>query len=171
MTAPRFPAPALRACTVLLLTATLLIACGFRPRGSVDLPADFRQVYVEAPYQIADELEVFLDSGGAAIAKSSADADAVIKVQSEKFQERVVAVDATTGKAREYELLYTLDFSVRMKDGAMLVPMEPVAIRRVYIFDPTAVLGSTNNVAALHIDMRRDAAEKIIRRTEAALSP
>jgi len=170
MTGSRSPAPALRACTVLLLSAALLSACGFRPRGSVDLPANFRQVFVEAPYQIADELEVFLDSGGASIAKSGADADAVIKVQSESFQERVVAVDANTGKAREYELLYTLDFSVRMKDGDMLVPTEPVAVRRVYIFDPNAVLGSSNNVEALHIDMRRDAAEKMIRRTEAALA-
>jgi LPS-assembly lipoprotein len=153
------------------LSAALASACGFRPRGSLTLPQDFRHVYVAAPVQIADELSIFLDSGGAATTKSPADADAVISVQSEAFEDRVAAVDASTGKAREFELLYTLDFSVRMKDGAMLVASERMVVRRVYIFDPTAVLGATNNVETLHVDMRRDAAERIIRRMEAALAP
>jgi len=166
-----FAAPALRYVLVGLLSAALASACGFRPRGSVSLPDDFRQVYVEAPVDITDDLAVFLGSGGASVTNTRADADAVINVQSEGFRDRVAAVDATSGKAREFELLYTLDFSVRMKDGVMLVAPERVAIRRVYIFDPTAVLGATDNVEALRVDMRRDAAEQIIRRTEAALRP
>lgn len=166
-----FAAPALRYLPVALLAAALVSGCGFRPRGSVSLPDDFRHIYVEAPVDISDDLAIFLDSGGAQIAKSRVDADAVINVQSESFQDRVIAVDASTGKAREFELLYTLDFSVRKKDGAMLVAPERVAIRRIYVFDPTAVLGATDNVEALRVDMRRDAAEQIIRRTEAALRP
>ncbi len=93
----------------------------------------------------------------------------MIKVHSQNYDQRVVAVDATTGKAREFELLYTLDFSVRMKDGTMLVPPERLVVRRIYVFDPTAVVGATRNVAALRLDMQRDAAERIIRLTEAAL--
>jgi LPS-assembly lipoprotein len=171
MTREGFPAPAARYVFVVFLSAALVSACGFRPRGNITLPDDFRQVYVEAPIQIIDEIEIFLDSGGATITKSRADADAVISVQSEAFKDRVAAVDASTGKAREFELLYTLDFSVRMKDGASLVPSEHMVVRRVYVFDPTAVLGASNNVEALHVDMRRDAAERIIRRMEAALAP
>ena len=169
MTIGCFPAPALRYLVVVLVAAALESGCGFRPRGSVTLPENFRQVYVEAPVQISDELAVFLVSGGAVISESSTDADAVIGVRSEAFQDRVVSVDASTGKAREFELLYSLDFSVRMKDGSMLVKPEHMVVRRVYVFDPTAVLGATYNVEALHEDMRRDAAERIIRRMEAAL--
>lgn len=166
-----FPAPALRYIIVLLMSAALASACGFRPRGNVSLPEDFRHVYVRAPVEISDELAIFLNGGGADIAETRADADAVIDVQSDNFLERVVAVDASTGKAREFELLYTLDFSVRMKDGTMLVAPERVAVRRIFVFDPNAVLGATDNVNALRVDMRRDAAERIIRRTEAALGP
>ena len=154
---------------VVVLAAALVSACGFRPRGSVTLPEDFRNVYLDAPVGISDDLAVFLDSGGASLAKSGAESDAVIKVQSENYEQRVVAVDATTGKAREFELLYALDFSVRMKDGTMLVPPKHLVIRRIFIFDPTAVIGATRNVEALRIDMQRDAAERIIRVTEAAL--
>jgi LPS-assembly lipoprotein len=171
MTVERFPGPALRYFLVVLISAALVSACGFRPRGSVALPEDLRQFYIDAPTDISDELATFLDSGGATIIAAREEADAVISVRSENFQDRVVAVDAVTGKAREFELLYTLDFSVRMKDGAMLVAPERVAVKRIFVFDPTAVLGATNNVQSLRLDMRRDAAEKIIRRTEAALGP
>jgi LPS-assembly lipoprotein len=161
--------PALRYVLVVLLAAALVSACGFRARGSVSLPEDFREVYVDAPVEIVDEIALFLDSGGASVADARSEADAVIKVQSEKYDERVIAVDATTGKAREFELLYTLDFTVRMKDGTMLVPPEHVVVRRIYVFDPTDVIGATRNVEMLQRDMRRVAAQKIIRVTEAAL--
>ena len=161
---------ALRSCLLALVAAALVSACGFRPRGSVDLPADLRTVYVEAPIEIGDELAIFLDAGGAKETKTSAEADAVLRVQNERYEQRVVAVDATTGKAREYELLYTLDFSIRKKDGSMLVSPEHVVVRRIYVFDPTQVLGDTNQIEQMRRDMRVDAAERIIRITESRLS-
>lgn len=169
MTPMASTAPALRCVLVALLAAALVSACGFRARGSVSLPEDFRQVYVDAPVEIVDEIAIFLDSGGASVAGARSEADAVIKVQSENYDERVIAVDASTGKAREFELLYTLNFTVRMKDGTMLVPPEHVIVRRIYVFDPTDVIGATRNVEVLQQDMRRAAAGRIIRVTEAAL--
>jgi len=163
--APRYALVAL----IVLLSAALASACGFRPRGSITLPEDFRNIFVEAPIEISDELAIFLDSGGATVTDTREDADAVIKVQSENEQRRVVTVDATTGKAREFELIYTLDFSVRMKDGTMLVAPEHLVVRRIFIFDPSAVIGATQNIKVLRRDMQRDATERIIRLTEAAL--
>ncbi len=171
MTPLPFPVPSLRCALIVLLSAALISACGFRPRGSVTLPEDFANVYVQAPIEISDELAIFLDGGGAKVSKSRTDADAVIEVRSENYEQRVTSVDATTGKAREFELIYALNFSVRMKDGTALVPSERLVVRRIYVFDPTAVIGATRNVDALRADMRRDAAERIIRITEAALTP
>jgi len=171
MTPLPFPLPSLRCALIVLVSAALLSACGFRPRGSIALPEDFKSVYVQAPIEIADELAIFLDGGGATVTDSRKDADAVIRVQSENYEQRVTSVDASTGKAREFELIYSLSFSVRMKDGTTLVPSERLVVRRIYVFDPTAVIGATRNVDALRVDMRRDAAERIIRLTEAALSP
>ena len=160
---------ALRLALIFVLASALLTACGFRARGSIELPQDFRSIYVQAPLEIKDELAIFLDSGGAKIVETPTEADATIKVRNENYEQRVVAVNATTGKAREFELLYTLNFSVRMKDGTMLLPSEQVVVRRIYVFDPNAVIGATQNVAELQRDMRRDAAERIIRITEASL--
>ena len=172
MKARQYSAPGMhwaQAALVIVLAAALVSACGFRARGSVSLPEDFRQIHVDAPVDISDELAIFLESGGASLARTGADADAVMRVQSENYEQRVLAVDAVTGKAREYELLYTVGFSVRMKDGTMLVGPEHIVIRRVFVFDPTAVIGATQNVQTLRVDMRRDAAERMIRLTEVAL--
>lgn len=157
-----------RVALVVVLVTALVSACGFRPRGSITLPEDFQQVYVDAPVDISDELAIFLQSGGATLSKSRGEADAVMRVHSENHEQRVLAVDAVTGKAREFELLYTVGFSVRMQDGTMLVGPEHIVIRRVYVFDPTAVIGATQNVERLRADMRRDAAERMIRLTEVA---
>jgi LPS-assembly lipoprotein len=159
----------LRYVLVAFLAAALVSACGFRPRGSASLPADFQEIYVDAPVEISDEIALFLENGGASVIDSSGDADAVIKVGSQSYEERVVTVNAATGKGREFELLYTLNFSVRMRDGTMLIPAEHVVVRRRYIFDRTAVIGAQQNVESLQADMRRDAAQRIIRLTEAAL--
>ena len=70
----------LRYTLVALLAAALVSACGFRLRGSVTLPEDFRNVYVDAPVEISDDLAVFLDSGGANLSRTAAESDAVIRV-------------------------------------------------------------------------------------------
>ena len=159
----------LRYALVALLTVTLVCACGFRPRGSISLPDDIRSIYVDGPAEVSDEIAVFLNEEEVSVVEVRAEADAVIDIGSERYDQRVAAVDATTGKAREFELLYTLDYSVRMKDGSVRIPSERLVVRRVYVFDPTAVIGATQNVEALQRDMRVDAAQRIVRAMEASL--
>lgn len=159
----------LRLALAALLTVTLLCSCGFRPRGSISLPDDIQAVYVNGPVEISDEIALFLNEDDVSVVEVRGEEDAVIDIQSDRYDERVVAVDASTGKAREFELLYTLDYSVRMKDGTVRIPSERLVVRRVYVFDPTAVIGATQNVAALQRDMRVDAAQRIVRAMEASL--
>lgn len=168
----RSPRPGLplHCALVALLALTLASGCGFRARGSISLPADIQSIYIDGPVEFADEIKVFLNEEDVTVVEGAGEADAVIAIHSQRFDERVAAVDATTGKAREFELLYTVDYSIRMKDGVMLIPNERVVSRRIYVFDPTAVLAATQNVEALQRDMRQDAAQRIIRATEAALT-
>jgi len=154
---------------LLLLCTCMVTSCGFRPRGAVELPADVRQVFVQAPAAITDELEVFLDAGGARLIDNREEADAVIAVQSEAYHRRVLSVDPNTGKEREFELVYTVSFAVRREDGSMLVAPQTVKLRRDYVFDAEAVIGKGREEGVLRDEMRRDAAQSIVRRMEAAL--
>lgn len=154
---------------VSLLAACLLASCGFRPRGAVELPADLREIYVQAPGPITDELEVFLGAGGARLTDEREGADAIIAVQSEDYHRRVLSVDPTTGKEREFELVYTVSFAVRLDDGSVLVGPQTLKLRRDYVFDAEAVIGKGREESVLRDEMRRDAAQSIVRRMEAAL--
>ncbi|HSS63483.1 MAG TPA: LPS assembly lipoprotein LptE [Gammaproteobacteria bacterium] len=155
----------------LLAAALLLVGCGFQLRGALDLPDNVRTLHVIAPSELRNDIITLLESGGVGAATSGAEADASITVTSERFSRRVLSVDPTTGKEREFELAYTLDFGVTRSDGATVIENGTVNLLRDYVFDPQAVLGTSREEALLREEMRRDAARQLMRRVEAALSP
>ena len=153
----------------LLAVVAGLGGCGFHMRGATDLPQDFREIYVEAPISMVDEIEVFVESGGGRLVGDRAVADGSITVRSERYNRRVIAVDPVTGKEREFELLYIVNFDARLKDGTDLVAPQDLVVRRNYIFDETAVLGASREETVLRDEMRRDAAQRIVRIVSASL--
>jgi LPS-assembly lipoprotein len=160
--------PALVVVSALLAAALLFAGCGYQLRGALDLPDDVRTVHVAAPSQLRDELLTLLASGGVAVSTSSAEADARITVTSERFNRRVLSVDPTTGKEREFELAYTLVFGVTRSDGATMIEDGSVNLLRDYVFDPEAVIGTSREEDLLREEMRRDAARQLLRKVEAA---
>jgi len=153
------------------LLAALLAGCGFALRGAPDLPADVRSVAIDARSGLlADEVEVYLREAGAALVASREQADAVLDLGREHFEERVVSVDSETGKEREFELAYTVNCSLRDRDGKTLVGPQTVSLLRDYVFDPERVIGASREQSVLREEMRRDAAQEILRRIDAAFS-
>ena len=153
----------------LLAAALLLAGCGFKLRGALDLPENVQTIHVMAPSQLRNDILTLLESGGVGTSTSSAEADASITVTSERFDRRVLSVDATTGKEREFELAYTIAFGLTRSDGATVIDNGAVNLLRDYVFDPEAVIGTSREEDVLRDEMRRDAARQLMRRVEAAL--
>lgn len=154
-----------------LLAATLLLAgCGFQLRGALELPDNIQTLHVTAPSQLRNDILTLLESGGVGVSASSAEADASITVTSERFSRRVLSVDPTTGKEREFELAYTLTFGVTRSNGIAVIEDGAVNLLRDYVFDPEAVIGTSREEELLRDEMRRDAARQLMRRVEAALN-
>lgn len=155
-----------------LLSVALLIAgCGFELRGAPDLPDDVRTIHVAAPSGgLRDDLLSLLAIGGVGTSASSAEADASIQVTSEQFNRRVLSVDPTTGKEREFELAYTIAFGVTRRDGTTVVEDGEVNLLRDYVFDPEAVIGTSREEDLLRAEMRHDAARQLMRKVEAAFN-
>jgi len=154
-----------------LLSAVLVFAgCGFELRGSVDLPDNVRTVHVAAPSELRHDILTLLESDGLTASASSAEADASITVTSERFSRRVLSVDPTTGKEREFELAYTLAFAVTRGDGTTVIENDSVNLLRDYVFNPEAVIGNSREEDLLREEMRRDAARQLMRRVEAAFN-
>lgn len=156
-------------CIPLLVTTLALAGCGFHLRGAVDFPEAIRTVQVMAPSELRNDILTLLESGGIGVSASAADADARITVTSERFSRRVLSVDPTTGKEREFELAYTLAFRVTGPGGRTVIEDGSVNLLRDYVFDPEAVIGTGREEELLRDEMRRDAARQLMRRVEAAL--
>ena len=153
----------------LVAAALLLSGCGFKLRGALDLPEDIRTVQVMAPPELRNDILTLLESGGVGVSTNGGGADARITVTSERFSRRVLSVDPTTGKEREFELAYTLDFGVTDRGGRAVIENGKVNLLRDYVFDPEAVIGAGREEELLREEMRRDAVRQLMRRIEAAL--
>lgn len=163
-----------RTCFGIALTLVLsgaLASCGFKLRGAFDLPAEIRTVQVTAPSALRDDILLLLESGGVEVAPEGVKADARINVTGDRFDRRVLSVDAATGKEREFELAYTVNFAVTRRDGDAVIPDGSVNLLRDYVFDPEAVIGTSREEDLLREEMRRDAARQLMRRVEAAFQP
>ncbi len=157
------------ACALASSLSLSLGACGFKMRGDVDLPDDVKKVHIVGPTIFRDELETFIESGGAEVVEDPAAADATVKIGRELFEQRTLAVDPNTGKEREFEMVYLVDFRVTRPDGTVSLGPERVRLVRDFLFDSDQVLGRSRERSLLQVEMRRDAAEEIVRRIDTRL--
>ena len=155
---------------VLSLALVSVAGCGFQPRGQSLAAGHLGEVYVEASgAQLGAELRQFLDDVGVALAATPAAADVVVSISGERYEKRVLAVDANTGKAREYEVQYDVDYSARTRTGRTLFDNQRLSLTRDYVFDADAVIGKSREETALRDEMRRDAVQQILGRLDRAL--
>ncbi len=147
-----------------LVVLPLIAACGFHLRGEVTLPAWLQRVQVtgEPRYgEVAEMLAHFLVAAGATPVERPARGDAVIVIEGEGRQRRILSVDSG-GRPREYELSYRLDYSVRGADGELWLPRRSVMRTKEYTFDEADVLGKSTEREELWSELRRRAVGAVV---------
>lgn len=158
-------------CCLLLVS---LAGCGFQLRGDRQLDTRLGAVWMAhagAPL-LTQAVREQLGLNGVAMASGPAEADTVINLGAERFDSRVIAVDPSTGKVREYQLEYSATFSARRGDGGMLLAPQTLDMVREVTFDETAVLGKLEEESVVRRAMLQDAADSVLRRLEVlALRP
>ena len=148
--------------------AALLLAvaaCGFHLQGRAPLPKAFKISYIEAKDRQSDfvqGLRKALIINGAQIAQGSTDASAVVHVLHDELTERVLAVSATN-LPREYELTYTVRFSVSAGAADLLAAQE-VSATRDFSFDEHVLLAKDNEEAILRQALAHDLVDVVMRR-------
>ena len=150
---------------LLILTLLTLTACGFHLRGSIEIPPYLKTLQLQdasPATRIAPELQRALQDEGVTITDDAAQANAVLRLQSESFSRRVQAVDAS-GKAQEYGLQYSVVFSVLGPDGIAWLSNANVSATRDLRFDEAAVLGAGGEQEQLQAEMRAEAVRGILR--------
>lgn len=149
---------------LIVLLALALSACGFHLRGDVELPEDLRNFYVDTNEgRLRNELGVLLADGGGTVVNDRDEADVILSAGPGRFERRVLSFDPDTGKELEIEISYALPYSAKRPDGESVQARRVLTLQRNYVFDSSALLGTTRQESTLRNEMRADAVQQILR--------
>jgi LPS-assembly lipoprotein len=146
-----------------------LSACGFHPRGSYALPLEMKSVYLEGGSPILrEQISAQLRNSKSGLTDSRENSGIVIKLFGEQFLRRSVSL-SERGKTNEYELLYRLEYEVATPKEAILLPRQPLEIRRDYFNDQQAILARDNEENVLRAEMSQQVVRTLLNQARFAL--
>ena len=150
---------------VLLAAVALLSACGFHLQGHVPLPDSIKTPFVQAPdrqSEFVQSLQRALLTSGAHPVKQKDKASAVVSIIKDEVVRRTLSVSAAN-QPNEYELTYTVRFSVTAGDKELLPPQD-ISNVRSFSFNEQLLLAKGHEETILRQDMAHDLADMVMRR-------
>lgn len=150
-------------------SAAALSGCsGWYLRGTRKTAMTGKKVFVTpAPGGKLDEvLRPELTYAGISVTRNREQADAVVILQNEGFDRRVLSVDPRTGKVREVELGLEIRFEVRDAKGRILIAPEKFQFYQDFIFDEGSVLGTSEVEQGSRLELEKQAARSLVLRIE-----
>jgi LPS-assembly lipoprotein len=145
---------------------TLLAAgCGWRLQGTTKLSEAMAATYIDTEDRYTDfnrALSEALRASGARLTNRPSDATAIIKILDDESGQYVLSVSARN-TPEEYEVFYTVRYSVENQDGE-LIPPQKLELTRDYSYDEAAVLAKQREQAILREALARDLAALVLRR-------
>jgi LPS-assembly lipoprotein len=143
----------------------LLSGCGFHLEGHSALPAAVKRPYLEVTDRQSDfvqSLRRALLMNGAELAERKDQATAVVSILKDNVRPRVLSV-SNLNQPNEYELTYTVSFSVSAGEKELLPPQE-LSTTRTYSFDSRSLLAKGHEADVLRGAMAHDLADMVMRR-------
>ncbi|KMZ13703.1 LPS-assembly lipoprotein RlpB precursor (Rare lipoprotein B) [Candidatus Burkholderia humilis] len=151
-----------RSFLTLLGGAAALSACGFQLRGQQDYAFKRLAVICGAP-QMTARLERMVEGGSdTVIVKPFEKPDATLNL-SEGQGMRTLSLNSA-GVVQEYELVYTVNYSLYGADGTLLIPPSAIALNRSMTYSDQYTLAKSQESILLYNDMRYDAVDQLTRR-------
>ena len=178
--------------SVILLLASLIAACGFKLRGSAELPGyklPFATIAITLPptsefyAQLKRNIEA--SSPGTRVVADMKDAEAVLTLLGDSVEKIILSLNAA-GRAREYQLVRKFSFKVhpnvpsaapgppvKYTDAPAAAPVEYIppsliTLKREITFSDDLVLSKESEEALLWRDMQGDLVQQLMRRLAAA---
>ncbi|WP_394753429.1 LPS assembly lipoprotein LptE [Crenothrix sp.] len=155
-------------CAILIM-ALLLTACGYHLRGTFSLPAELKKVYLQggsAP--LRDQFNKTLEASAGQLVDSAEQAAVTVKVFDADIKQRGISLNAG-GRSNEFELHYHLEYELRDATKKVLLPREPLDIRREYFNDQQDIIAKDNEEGVIRNEMYQQAVKNILNRMRAVL--
>jgi LPS-assembly lipoprotein len=155
---------------LLVLLVLLLAGCGFRLRGSADVP--FETLYVpNATSGIGLDLKRHLEAGTSArVVNDPKLAQAILEISNESRGREILTLSGV-GRVSEFQLRYQLSFRVHDGKGGEYLASTTIALKRDMTFQDTQILAKEAEEQFLFRDMQAEAVQHILRRMSGAQSP
>lgn len=145
------------------LAAGVLTGCGFHLRGEMKMP--FKRAFLNGDenHRLIAGLRRQLRLNSVDIVDTRQQADVLIVIRALTQDREILSLDSG-GKAREYRLFYTLDYSLERPSGETLRPPSKIRARREYTFDTNQLLAKAQEEDILFRDMEDDLLQQLMRR-------
>jgi LPS-assembly lipoprotein len=147
-----------------------LSGCGFHLRGNsaATLPPELSVMRVTMggsgyPPLLVEMRKALLALGTVQLTDNVTARTPVLQLLGETIQNQELAIDSS-GRPIAYLLNYRANFSLTGADGKPLLPAQSVKLQREYSFDRLNVIASEKQSDFIQAEMRRDAAQQIVRR-------
>ena len=155
---------------LVLVLALAMAGCGFRLRGSAEVP--FETLYIpQSTSGIGLDLKRNIEAGTSAkVIDDARKAQAILQVDQESRGKQILSLTGA-GRVREFQLTYTVVFRVHDGKGGEYLPANTIELTREMTFLDTQILAKESEEQLLFRDMQIQAVQLILRRIAAAQPP
>lgn len=145
--------------TVWAMLASLLLlttACGWQLRGAgLAMPDDLSHIYIEGNTAVASALRQSLTSGDRSLATSASNADVILRITSDRFDQRTATISASA-RISERRMTHEVEYLIVDNDGEPTFPPGRLDIERIYEYNEDNVLATDDEVVMLRQEMLQD---------------
>ncbi len=146
----------------------MLTACGWRLRGSIQLPENMQNInliLLQQDYEFEQRLQKALQSAGAKLVKGRETADVSITVIGLKRDRKSIAVDSQ-GRSVNKQIAHSLTYNLQNNVGDMLAEQARVKVVRIYRYDPDNVLGMEREEQKIDSDLLDELVVSLVNRVK-----
>ena len=155
--------------SIIFTLALLLSACGYHLRGALNLPAGLKDVYLQgASPELNQQFSKTMKISSIAIASSPEKAGMIVRIFNEDSQRRVLSLNAG-GAANDFELDYGFDYEIIDSKNTVIIPRQPLSIKREYFNNQQAIIAKDNEEMVIRNEMYQQAVRSVISRAQVAL--
>lgn len=177
--------------SLLTLLLVVLAGCGFKLRGSAELPG-YKLPFATIALGLAPTSEFYArmkrtieaSSPGTRVVSDPKEAEAILSVLGDRSEKIILSLTAA-GRAREYQLVRTFSFRVHgqmpaaaapapkyseapVARAAEYIPASTIVLRRDITFSDDLVLSKESEEVLLWRDIQGDLVQQLMRRLAAA---